>query len=56
MRNILFILCALLLAQGVFAKKVVVSQKQSELYIGNMTRYCDYKLEHKDIEIVNHLK
>lgn len=56
MRNILFVLCALLLAQGVSAKKVVVGQKQSESYIGNMTRYCDYKLVHKDIEIVNHLK
>ena len=39
-----------------FAKSIVVSQKVSEQYEGNVSQACERKMSHKNIEVVNHLK
>ena len=56
MKKILYLFCVLLAVQTMSAKRVVVTQKKSEQYMGNMTKYCVYCNTHKNIEIVNHLK
>ena len=56
MKKFLSIFCALCIVHCVFAKSVVVTQKTSEAYIGNMTQACERKMSHKKIEVVNHLK
>lgn len=56
MKNFLTLFCALCIVHCVFAKSVVVTQKTSEAYIGNMTQACERKMVHKNIEVVNHLK
>ena len=56
MRRVLLIICVLCFAFALSAKRVVVLQKESEPYMRNMTLNCEYKMQHKDVEIVNHLK
>ena len=56
MRRGLLIICVLCLVSALSAKRVVVLQKESEPYMYNMTLNCEYKMQHKDVEIVNHLK
>ena len=56
MKKLLTLFCALCIVHCVFAKSVVVTQKTSEAYIGNMTQACERKMSHKKIEVVNHLK
>ena len=56
MRKLLFFIFALFLVQCLSAKRVVVTQKQSEQYAGNITQHCIYRTTHKNIEIINHLK
>ena len=56
MRRGLLIFCVLCFVSALSAKRVVVMQKTSEPYMRNMTLNCEYKMQHKDVEIVNHLK
>ncbi len=56
MKKFLSIFCALCIMHCVFAKGVVVIQKTSERYVGNMSQACERKMVHKNIEVVNHLK
>ena len=56
MKNFLSIFCALCIVHCAFAKSIVVSQKTSEAYNGNMAQACERKMSHKNIEVVNHLK
>lgn len=56
MKKLLTLFCALCIVHCTFAKSVVVFQKTSEPYIGNMTQACERKMSHKRIEVVNHLK
>ena len=56
MRRGLLIFCILYFVSALSAKRVVVLQKESEPYMYNMTLNCEYKMQHKKVEIVNHLK
>ena len=56
MKKLLTIFCALCVISNVFAKSIVVSQKTSEAYRGNMAQACERSMSHKNIEVVNHLK
>lgn len=56
MKRSLLIICVLCFAFTLSAKRVVVTQKTSEPYKRNMTLNCEYKMQHKNVEIVNHLK
>lgn len=56
MKKNLTLFCALCIIQCIFAKSIVVTQKTSESYTGNMTQACEWKLSHKNIEVVNHLR
>ncbi len=56
MKLLLTIFCALCIVHCTFAKSVVVKQKTSEAYIGNISQACERKMSHKNIEVVNHLK
>lgn len=56
MKKLLIIFCALCVISNVFAKSIVVSQKTSEAYRGNMAQACERSMSHKNIEVVNHLK
>jgi hypothetical protein len=55
MKKVLSIFCVLCIVYCAFAK-VVVIQKTSEPYFGNASQACERKMEHKNIEVVNHLK
>ena len=56
MRRGLLIFCILYFVSALSAKRVVVLQKESEPYMYNMTLNCEYKMQHKNVEIVNNLK
>ena len=56
MKKLLTIFCALCVISNVFAKSIVVLQKTSEAYRGNMAQACERSMSHKNIEVVNHLK
>lgn len=56
MKKFLSIFCALCIVHCLFAKEVVVIQKNTEQYNANMSQACERKMSHKKIEIVNHLK
>lgn len=56
MKKLIIIFCILCIVTCVFAKNVVVTQKTSEAYIGNIAQECERKMLHKNIEVVNHLK
>lgn len=56
MKKFLTTLCAFCFVYSTFAKEVVVTQKTSEIYVGNFSQACQRKMSHKEIEIINHLK
>ena len=56
MRRVLLTICIFSFVFALSAKRVVVQQKTSEPYMRNMTLNCEYKMQHKNVEIVNHLK
>ena len=56
MKKLLIIFCILCIVSCAFAKSIVVSQKVSEQYEGNVSQACERKMSHKNIEVVNHLK
>ena len=56
MKKFLILFCLFSIAHCSFAKNILVSQKKSELYQGNISQACERKMSHDNIEIVNCLK
>ncbi len=56
MKKYLILFFILGFLHNAFSKNIVVTQKVSEPYIGNISRDCVRKMSHKAIEVINHLK
>lgn len=56
MKKAIILFFAFCVVHIVFAKSVVVLNKTSESYLGNISQACVRKMSHKNIEVVNHLK
>ena len=56
MKKFLILFCLLSVAHCLFSKNIVVIQKTSEPYFGNISQACERKMAHRNIEVVNCLK